>query len=95
MRLGTGRHRLSNSFSNVRLALRLQESMKAMEKQISNVVYLHPNEDLVRRRCRVSAPHARVVCELNGIKTDDTFTPIGEIIETALARLAALKQGAR
>jgi hypothetical protein len=56
---------------------------------------LHRHEDLVRRRCRVSAPHARVITELARINTHDSFEPVGEIVARALQRLAALKQGVR
>ena len=60
-----------------------------------NITTFIPNpravED-IRRRGRVTEPHARTLAELNGYRQSVSNT---EIIERALARLAQVKRGSR
>jgi hypothetical protein len=60
-----------------------------------NIVDFTPNpravED-IRRRARVTEPHARTLAELSGYRQSVSSS---EIIDRALARLAQVKRGAR
>jgi hypothetical protein len=58
-----------------------------------NVIALNPRAvEHIRRRGRVTEPHARTLAELNGFQQALSNT---EIIERALARLAQVKRGPR
>ena len=60
-----------------------------------NIADFTPNPravDDIRRRARVTEPHARTLAELAGYRQS---IPNTEIIDRALARLALIKRGAR